>query len=257
MSSSKPKSVAQNRNSVSIDQIQLTVSNRNQINTWRKSRRQLAYSTVGTLRAFLSGKISHYFGWSGPSLTFDTACSSSAVAIHTACATLQRDECSQALAGGVAVFTTPYLYENLATAHFLSPTGATKPFDASADGYCRGEGIGLVLLKKLSRALQDKDDIQGVIAGSALNQNSNCVPITVPHSISQGTLYRRVAKQAGISPQDVTFVEAHGTGTPVGDPIEIESIRSTFGFSIFCCRGSQISIDKHYIHLRIVRYTYR
>ncbi|KAF2152735.1 hypothetical protein K461DRAFT_225874 [Myriangium duriaei CBS 260.36] len=191
-----------------------------------------AYSTTGTLRAFLSGKISHYFGWSGPSLTFDTACSSSAVAIHTACSALLAGECSQAVAGGVALFTTPYLYENLAAAHFLSPTGATKSFDASADGYCRGEGIGLVVLKRLSDALKDGDSILGVIAGSAINQNKNCVPITVPYSASQASLYEKVSKQAGIKPTDVTFVEAHGTGTPVGDPIEMESIRSTFGGSI-------------------------
>lgn len=188
-----------------------------------------AYSTTGTLRAFLSGKLSHCFGWSGPSLTFDTACSSSAVAIHTACSAILAGECSQAIAGGVALFTSPYLFENLATAHFLSPTGATKPFDAAADGYCRGEGIGLVVLKRLSDAVRDGDNVLGVIAGSAINQNNNCVPITVPHSVSQGSLYQKVAKQAGIDPIDLTFVEAHGTGTPVGDPIEMESIRSVFG----------------------------
>ncbi|KAK3680862.1 hypothetical protein B0T22DRAFT_524224 [Podospora appendiculata] len=190
-----------------------------------------AFSTLGTLRAFLSGKISHFFGWSGPSLTFDTACSSSAVAIHTACRALQANECSQAVAGGVSLFTTPYLYENLSAAHFLSPTGATKPFDAKADGYCRGEGLGLIVLKKLTAAVADGDNILSVITGSALNQNDNCVPIMVPYSASQGALYERVAKEAGISPLDVSFVEAHGTGTPVGDPIEMESIRNVFGGS--------------------------
>ncbi|EXJ93208.1 hypothetical protein A1O3_01765 [Capronia epimyces CBS 606.96] len=188
-----------------------------------------AYATTGTLRAFLSGRLSHYFGWTGPSMVFDTACSSSAVAIHTACTALQSGECIQALAGGVTLMTSPYLYENLSTAHFLSPSGATKPFDARADGYCRGEGVGLVVLKKLSDALADGDDVLGVIASSAVNQNRNCVSITVPHSASQSELYYRVAKQAGISPQQVTFVEAHGTGTPVGDPIEMESIRQVFG----------------------------
>lgn len=170
-----------------------------------------------------------YFGWSGPSLVFDTACSSSAVAIHTACAALQAGECSQAVAGGVTLITSPYLYENLAAAHFLSSTGATKPFDAAADGYCRGEGVGLVVLKRLADARRDGDNILGVIAGSAVNQNANCVSITVPHSTSQSSLYSRVAKQAGINPHHLTFVEAHGTGTPVGDPIEMESIRQVFG----------------------------
>lgn len=190
-----------------------------------------AFSTLGTLRAFLSGKISHFFGWSGPSLTFDTACSSSAVAIHTACRALQAGECTQALAGGVALFTSPYLYENLSAAHFLSPTGATKSFDAKADGYCRGEGVGLVVLKKLSVAVADGDDVLGVIGGSAVNQNDNCVPITVPNAVSQGTLYHKVAQQAGILPHKVSFVESHGTGTPVGDPIEMDSIRTVFGGS--------------------------
>lgn len=190
-----------------------------------------AFSTLGTLRAFLSGKLSHFFGWSGPSITIDTACSSSAVAIHTACRALQADECTQALAGGIALFTSPYLYENLSAAHFLSPTGATKPFDAKADGYCRGEGVGLVVLKKLTTAVADGDDVLAVIGGSAVNQNDNCVPIMVPNAPSQGTLYHKVLQQAGILPHQVSFVESHGTGTPVGDPIEMESIRTVFGGS--------------------------
>lgn len=188
-----------------------------------------AYATTGTLRAFLSGRISHHFGLTGPSIVFDTACSSSAVAIHTACKALQTGECAQAVAGGVTLITSPYLYENLATAHFLSPSGATKPFDAAADGYCRGEGVGLVVLKRLSHALADCDNVLGVIAGSAVNQNANCMSITVPHSPSQSSLYHRVLAQAGVRPDMVSFVEAHGTGTPVGDPIEMDSLRQVFG----------------------------
>ena len=188
-----------------------------------------AYSAIGTLRSFLSGKLSHYFGWSGPSIVMDTACSSSAVAIHTACNALRTHQCSTALAGGITVMTSPYLYENFSAAHFLSPTGGSKPFSADADGYGRGEGGGLVVLKRLSDALRDDDHILGVIAGSAVNQNDNCVPITVPHTKSQGNLYHRVTAQAGVAPGRVTFVEAHGTGTPVGDPIEMESIRRVFG----------------------------
>lgn len=188
-----------------------------------------AYSATGTLRSFLSGKLSHYFGWSGPSLVLDTACSSSAVAIHTACTALRTGQCSQALAGGITLMTSPYLFENFAAAHFLSPTGGSKPFSADADGYCRGEGGGLLVLKRLSDALRDNDHVISVIAGSGVNQNDNCVPITVPHTSSQGNLYERVTKQAGVTPNKVTFVEAHGTGTPVGDPIEMESIRRIFG----------------------------
>ena len=188
-----------------------------------------AFSSLGTLRAFLSGKISHFFGWTGPSITYDTACSSSAVAIHSACKALQLGECSSALAGGVSLFTSPNFYQNLAAASFLSPAGATKPFDSKADGYCRGEGVGLVMLKKLSDAIRDKDTVMGVILGSAVNQNVNSCAITVPHSLSQTTLYKDVSALAGIDTSQVSFVEAHGTGTPVGDPIEIESIRRAFG----------------------------
>ena len=188
-----------------------------------------AFSSLGTLRAFLSGKISHFFGWTGPSITYDTACSSSAVAIHSACKALQLGECSSALAGGASLFTSPNFYQNLAAASFLSPTGATKPFDSKADGYCRGEGIGLVMLKKLSDAIRDKDTVMGVILGSAVNQNMNSCAITVPHSLSQTTLYENVSSLAGINTSQVSFVEAHGTGTSVGDPIEIESIRRAFG----------------------------
>jgi len=191
-----------------------------------------AYSALGTLRAFLSGKISHFFGWTGPSITYDTACSSSAVAIHAACKAIQNDECSTALAGGVNLITSPNLFQNLMAASFLSPTGASKSFDAKADGYCRGEGVGLVVLKKLSCAITDGNTILGVIAGSAINQNSNNTPITVPHSESQIKLYQKVSCLAGLQPDDISFVEAHGTGTPVGDPIECRSIRHVF-------RGSQ------------------
>ena len=190
-----------------------------------------AFSCMGTLRAFLTGKISHFFGWTGPSITYDTACSSSAVAIDAACKALQLGECSKAVAGGVSLFTSPYFYQNLAAASFLSPTGATKSFDAGADGYCRGEGIGLVVLKKLTGAVADRDNILGVISASGVNQCSNTVPITVPHSPSQANLFRKLLALAGVKSTDVSFVEAHGTGTPVGDPLELESIRSVFGGS--------------------------
>ncbi len=188
-----------------------------------------AFSAVGTLRAFLSGKLSHYFGWTGPSITYDTACSSSAVALHSACRAIASGECSRALAGGANVITSPKLHQNLAAASFLSPTGATKAFDAKADGYCRGEGVGLVVLKRLSDAIAEGDNVLGVIAGSAVNQNSNESAITVPHSPSQVKLYKKAAALAGIDTRDISYAEAHGTGTPVGDPIEYESIKNAFG----------------------------
>ncbi|OQE09457.1 hypothetical protein PENVUL_c006G02806 [Penicillium vulpinum] len=188
-----------------------------------------AFSAVGSLRAFISGRVSHHFGWTGPSITFDTACSSGAVAIHSAVNALKNKEVSMAVAGGVNVITSPGLYQNLAGASFLSSTGASKAFDADANGYCRGEGVGVVVLKTLTQALLDGNSVLAVIRGSAVNQAMNCSPITVPVSKSQTSLYRKALSMAGVDPRDVTYVEAHGTGTPVGDPIECESVRQAFG----------------------------
>lgn len=188
-----------------------------------------AYATLGTSRCFISGCISHYFGWTGPSLTIDTACSSSLVAINTACRAIWSGECSRAIAGGTNVITSPFDYQNLHAAGFLSPTGQCKPFDAAADGYCRGEGVGVVVLKKLSDAIEDNDNILGVIVGSAANQNLNLSHITVPHSGSQANLYQKVMSLGNVQPEAVSYVEAHGTGTGVGDPVEVRSIRDAFG----------------------------
>ncbi|RWA14363.1 hypothetical protein EKO27_g754 [Xylaria grammica] len=138
-------------------------------------------------------------------------------------------DCSMALAGGVNVITSPSMFQNLAGASFLSPTGASKAFDASANGYCRGEGAGILVLKRLSTALADGDLVLGVIAGSAVNQGSNCSAIQVPHSGSQHKLYRRALSRGAVNASDVTYVEAHGTGTAVGDPIEYESVKMAFG----------------------------
>ena len=188
-----------------------------------------AYSATGNLRSFAAGKISHYFGWTGPGLTIDTACSSSAVAVHTACRAIIGGECNAALAGGVNVMTSPEWFQNLAGASFLSPTGQCKPFDFTADGYCRGEAVGAVFLKKLSSAIADGDQIYGVIAGSAVFQNQNCTPITVPNATSLSDLFHTATLQTGLEPGQISVVEAHGTGTPVGDPAEYDGIRNVFG----------------------------
>ncbi|KAJ5388986.1 Acyl transferase/acyl hydrolase/lysophospholipase [Penicillium cataractarum] len=187
-----------------------------------------AFSATGTLQAFNTGRISHFFGWSGPSIVVDTACSSAAVSIHMACKALETKDCSIAVAGGVNVMTSPRVTQNLAAASFLSPTGSSKAFDRDADGYCRGEGAGLVVLRPLADALRNGDPILAVISGSAVNQGANCSPITVPHSESQISLYQKAMAAAGVCPENVTYVEAHGTGTQVGDPIEFDSLRRTF-----------------------------
>lgn len=188
-----------------------------------------AYTSTGTVPAFLCGRLSHAYGWSGPSEMFNTACSSSMVAINRACKAVQMGECRMALAGGVNVITGVNNYLDLAKAGFLSPTGQCKPFDASADGYCRAEGAGLVVLKKLQDAIKDGDSIWGVIPGIATNQGGLSSSITVPSPTAQQKLYRKVLQQSGLQKDQVTYVEAHGTGTQVGDPLEMDSLRSVFG----------------------------
>ncbi|PWY93856.1 ketoacyl-synt-domain-containing protein [Aspergillus sclerotioniger CBS 115572] len=183
-----------------------------------------AFTAPGTIRAFLSGKISYYFGWTGPSEVIDTACSASLVAIHRACRAIQAGDCSMALAGGVNLITGIHNYLDLAKAGFLSPTGQY--------GYCRADGVGLVVLKSLDQAINSGDQILAVIRASATNQGGLHAPsITVPDSKAQQALYRHVISEAGILPEEVSYIEAHGTGTRVGDPIEIESIRTIFGGS--------------------------
>ncbi|TGJ81029.1 hypothetical protein E0Z10_g7743 [Xylaria hypoxylon] len=190
-----------------------------------------AYTATGTIRAFLCGKISYYFGWKGPSEVIDTACSSSLVAIHRACQAIKMGECPVALAGGINIITGIHNYIDLSKAGFLSTTGQCKPFDASADGYCRADGAGLVVLKRLRDALAEGNQVLSVITGVATNQGGLSPSITIPHSPSQIELYRRILTQSGMSPDYVTYVEAHGTGTQAGDPREIESIREVFGGS--------------------------
>ncbi|KAF6842710.1 polyketide synthase [Colletotrichum musicola] len=189
-----------------------------------------AFTATGTIRAFLSGKISYHFGWTGPSEVIDTACSASLVAVHRACRAISAGECPLALAGGVNIITGVNNYFDLAKAGFLSKTGQCKPFDDSADGYCRADGVGLVVLKSLRKAVSDGDLIMGVIPSVATNQGGIGAPgITVPDGVCQVALYKTLLQRSGIEADRVSYVEAHGTGTQVGDPIEISSIRDVFG----------------------------
>lgn len=190
-----------------------------------------AYTATGTIRAFQSGKISYYFGWSGPSEVIDTACSSSLVAVHRACSAIQTGECPMALAGGVNLITGIHNFLDLGKAGFLSSTGQCKPFDVTGDGYCRADGVGLVVLKSLTRAIADGDDVLGVIPGVATNHGGLSPSITVPYSRAQTALFKTVLNKSRIKPSQVSYVEAHGTGTQVGDPIEMGSIREVLGGS--------------------------
>ncbi|KAJ5309200.1 hypothetical protein N7508_004579 [Penicillium antarcticum] len=188
-----------------------------------------AFTATGALKSFITGRVSHLFGWTGPCLTFDTACSSSTVAIHTACRNLLSGECTSALAGGSNTVTNMNWFQNLAAGSFVSPTGQCKPFDDNADGYCRAEGAAFVFLKKLSDAKRDGNPVIATIASSAVYQNQNCTPLFVPNSPSLSQLFKDVMRKAKVTVNDVSLVEAHGTGTPVGDPAEYESILAALG----------------------------
>ncbi|KAL4965974.1 uncharacterized protein BDV14DRAFT_199425 [Aspergillus stella-maris] len=189
------------------------------------------YTGTGMLRSFAAGRLSHYFGWTGPSHVIDTACSSSMVAIHQACRAIQTGECTRAVAGGVNLITNMVLFDAMRVGGFLSNTGACKTFDAGADGYCRGEGVGVVALKPLQKALDDGDDIQGVLLSTGNNQNLNGTSITNPVLASQIALYQDVLTRSNVAARDISYVEAHGTGTRAGDPAEVEGIRQVLGRS--------------------------
>ncbi|MCJ1394621.1 hypothetical protein MMC18_007501 [Xylographa bjoerkii] len=188
-----------------------------------------AFTATGQLRSFISGRLSHFFGWTGPSMTFDTACSSSMVAIHTACRNLLSGECTAALAGGSSIITSMLWHQDMAAGSFLSPTGQCKPFDDGADGYCRAEGFGFIFLKKLSDAVRDGNPVLATIPSTAVYQNQNLTPLFVPNAPSLSHLFKDVLHKAGLAAKEVSLVEAHGTGTSVGDPAEYESIRTALG----------------------------
>lgn len=172
-----------------------------------------AFSATGQLRAFAAGRVSHFFGWTGPSVTLDTACSSSAVAVHQACRAILAGDCDAALAGGAFVMCGPQWFQDLGAASFLSPTGQCKPFDAAADGYCRGDGVAAVFLKRMDKALADGDEILGVIGATVVQQNRNSTPIVVPNESSLSDLFSTALDKAGVDASHVSVIEAHGTGT--------------------------------------------
>ncbi|MGX9922376.1 non-ribosomal peptide synthetase/type I polyketide synthase [Streptomyces sp. NPDC002248] len=183
-----------------------------------------AHTATGTMMTMVSNRISHVFDFRGPSLTVDTACSSSLVTVHLARQALLRGETDLALAGGVLLHMTPQYTIAETKGGFLSRSGSSRAFDASAEGYVRAEGVGLVALKRLSDALRDGDPIHAVLTGSGVNQDGRTPGITVPSGEAQTRLVREVCADAGISPGQLQYVEAHGTSTPVGDPIEANAL---------------------------------
>lgn len=188
-----------------------------------------AYSSLGTSRSIIAGRVSYQLGFDGPSIHLDTACSSSLVAIHLACHSLRNRECDLALAGAVNLQLGPVWTVGLCRLGALSPKGHSKTFDARADGFVRGEGCGVVVLKRLSDALADRDPIRALLIGTAVNHDGRSSGLTVPNEQAQERLLRQALDSAWIGPEAIDYLEAHGTGTPLGDPIEMGAIGAVFG----------------------------
>jgi acyl transferase domain-containing protein/acyl-CoA synthetase (AMP-forming)/AMP-acid ligase II/SAM-dependent methyltransferase/acyl carrier protein len=202
-----------------------------------------AYLASGNAASMAAHRLSYHLDLRGPSVAVDTACSSSLVAVHMACQSLRTGDCEMALAGGVNLILGPELTESLSRAGMLSPTGRCKTFDDAADGYVRGEGCGLVVLKPLARATADGDHILAVIEASALNQDGRSNGITAPNGAAQARLLQRVLAMAGRQPGDVSCVEAHGTGTPLGDPIEFTALQTALGSATIRCALSSVKTN--------------
>ena len=182
----------------------------------------------GNAGSIIPARIAYYLDLQGPAIAVDTACSSSAVAIHLACQALRTGEIDMALAGGVYIQSTPELYISGSRAGMLSLTGRCFTFDQRADGFVPGEGVGVLVLKRLRDALADGDHICGVIRGSGINQDGTTNGITAPSAKSQERLLREVYDRFNINPEHIQMVEAHGTGTILGDPIEVEALTRAF-----------------------------
>lgn len=188
-----------------------------------------AYTGSGVSVSVASGRLSYVLGLQGPSMTVDTACSSSLVAVHLAYNALLHGECDLAIAGGVNVILTPIVSLIESRAQMLSPDGSCKTFDESANGMVRGEGCGVIVLKRLSQAIKHGDRIWAQIYGSAVNHDGPSGGLTVPNGQAQEKLLAQALKTAGLVPEQIDYIEAHGTGTALGDPIELESMAAVFG----------------------------
>ncbi|HYO66176.1 MAG TPA: polyketide synthase, partial [Archangium sp.] len=187
------------------------------------------YTFTGNGHCFPPGRLSYVLGLQGPSMAVDTACSSSLVSVHLACQSLRSGESSLALAGGVSLHVSQTTMRVVARTSALSPDGRCMTFDAQANGYARGEGCGIVVLKRLSDAQAAGDRILAVIRGSAVNQDGRSTGLTAPNALAQKAMLRTALENARVSPSDITYVETHGTGTSLGDPIEVEALTEVIG----------------------------
>ncbi|MFC9244949.1 beta-ketoacyl synthase N-terminal-like domain-containing protein [Streptomyces sp. NPDC057136] len=184
---------------------------------------------IGNGHCFSAGRIAHTLGLQGPVLAIDTACSSSLVAVHQACRALAAGDCDVAAAGGVNLVLSPRSTAEIQRTSALSPDGRCRPFDARANGFVRGEGCGVLVLKRLADAERDGDRILAVIEGTGVNHDGNSTGFTAPNMLAQARLIESVLETAGLTASDIGYLEAHGTGTPLGDPIELEAARMALG----------------------------
>lgn len=187
-----------------------------------------AHCGTGNALSIAANRLSYLLDLHGPSISVDTACSSSLVSVHLAVQSLRNQECDVALAGGVNLILTPETTIAFSRSRMLSPDGRCRPFDAAANGYVRGEGGGIVVLKRLTDAVADGDRILGTIRSTSLNQDGRTSGLTAPNGQAQQQVIRRALSAAGVSPERISYIEAHGTGTPLGDPIEVDALAQMF-----------------------------
>lgn len=201
------------------------------VDDWKTIQEQQGIDThflPAVNRGFAPGRLCHYFKWAGGFYSIDTGCSSSATAICIARDALAKGDCDAAVVGGGTLLTAPEWFSGLGQGGFLSSTGACKTYSDKADGYCRGEGVAVVVLKRLADAVRAKDDVLAVIAGAARNTNAGEGSITHPDAKAQENLYRRVLRQAAVRPREVDVIEMHGTGTQAGDRVETTAVQKVF-----------------------------
>jgi len=207
-----------------------------------KNQQNDSAAFMGLSPSILASRLSYFLNLTGPSLAIDTACSSSLVSVHLACDSLLNQQCDIALAGGVSTLLTPQMHIRTSQAGMLSPAGVPAVFDDASDGITLGEGVGVVVLKPLQKALADQDQIYGVIKATATNQDGSSNGITAPNPEAQINLIRETCHKANISAETIEYVEAHGTGTPLGDPIELSALQKAFAVDTakrgYCAVGS-------------------
>jgi acyl transferase domain-containing protein/acyl carrier protein/SAM-dependent methyltransferase len=187
-----------------------------------------AFVSTGTVHSILVNRVSYLLDLHGPSMPIDTACSSSLVAFHLAVKDLQAGECDAAIVGGVNALLSPRMYVSHAKSGMLSPVGRCRTFSAAADGYVRGEGVGVLLLKRLGTAIRDGDQIVGLVRATAINHGGKANFLTAPSVAAQASVVSDALARARLDPRQIGYIEAHGTGTPIGDPIEIEGLKKAF-----------------------------